>query len=68
MELSEDALIVQTITAALQRAGVTGDVFSTVQRHGYFFEGTQERWINTKVELKQGSLLGQHEMIEYLIP
>src|SRR5688572_26980472 len=33
--LSEDALIVQTLTADLERAGVRGEVFRIVQRHGY---------------------------------
>ncbi len=35
VELSEDARIVEILTADLERVGVRGDVFSTVQRRGY---------------------------------
>ena len=55
--LSEDALIVQTVTADLQRAGVTSDVFRTVQRHGYLRDWDQERWLQAEQEMAQARLL-----------
>jgi hypothetical protein len=55
--LSEDALIVQTVTADLQRAGVTSDVFGMVQRHGYLRDWDQERWLQAEQELAQARLL-----------
>ena len=55
--LSEDALIVQTVTADLQRAGVTSDIFRTVQRHGYLRDWDQERWLQAEQELAQARLL-----------
>src|SRR5918992_2229988 len=44
IELSKDALIVQTVTADLHKAGVTGDVLRTVQRHGYLRDWERDRW------------------------
>ena len=55
--LSEDALIVQTVTADLQRVGVTHDVFCTVQRHGYLRDWNQDRWLQAEQELAQARLL-----------
>ena len=55
--LSEDALIVQTVTADLQQAGVTSDVFRTVQRHGYLRDWDQDRWLQAEQELAQARLL-----------
>ena len=55
--LSEDALIVQTITADLQRAGVTSNIFRTVQRHGYLRDWNQERWLRAEQEMAQARLL-----------
>jgi hypothetical protein len=55
--LSEDALIVQTVTADLQRAGVTSDVFRIVQRHGYLRDWDQDRWLQAEQELAQARLL-----------
>jgi hypothetical protein len=55
--LSEDALIVQTLTADLQRAGVTSDVFRIVQRHGYLRDWDQDRWLQAEQELAQARLL-----------
>jgi hypothetical protein len=55
--LSEDALIVQTLTADLQRAGVTSDVFRLVQRHGYLRDWDQDRWLQAEQELAQARLL-----------
>ncbi len=55
--LSKDALIVQTITADLQRAGVKRDVFGMVQRHGHLRDWDQERWRQAEQELAQARLL-----------
>jgi hypothetical protein len=55
--LSQDALIVQTVTADLERAGVTHDVFRTVQRHGYLRDWEQARWLKAEAELAQARLL-----------
>ncbi len=55
--LSKDALIVQTVTADLQRAGVTSDVFRLVQRHGYLRDWDQDRWLQAEQELAQARLL-----------
>ena len=49
--LSKDALIVQTVTADLQRAGVTRDVFGMVQRHGHLRDWDQDRWLQAEQEL-----------------
>jgi hypothetical protein len=56
-ELSQDALIVQTVTADLQRAGVKGAVFGIVQRHGYLPDWDKERWERAEMELAQARLL-----------
>src|SRR5687768_16650138 len=55
--LSEDALIVQTLTSDLQRAGVRRDVFRTVQRHGHLQDWDQDRWLQAEQELAQARLL-----------
>jgi len=55
--LSDDALIVQTVTADLQWAGVTSDVFRTVKRHGYLPDWDQSRWRQAEEELAQAHLL-----------
>jgi hypothetical protein len=55
--LSEDALTVQTVTADLQRADVTSDVFGMVKRHGYLREWDQARWRQAEQELAQARLL-----------
>jgi len=55
--LSEDARIVQTVTADIQRAGVKSDVFRHVKRHGYLQEWDQERWRRAEQELAQARLL-----------
>jgi hypothetical protein len=55
--LSADALIVQTVTADLERAGVTGDLFRIVQRHGYLPDWDQARWRQAEAELAQARLL-----------
>jgi hypothetical protein len=57
IELSEDALIVQTLTADLQRAGVKGAVFGIVQKHGYLQDWDKERWLQAEQELAQARLL-----------
>jgi hypothetical protein len=55
--LSKDALIVQTVTADLQQAGVTSDVFGMVQRHGHLRDWDQDRWLQAEQELAQARLL-----------
>jgi hypothetical protein len=55
--LSEDALIVQTVTADLKRAGVTSDVFGMVKRHGHLRDWDQNRWLQAEQELAQARLL-----------
>jgi hypothetical protein len=57
IELSKDALIVQTVTADLHKAGVTGDVLRTVQRHGYLRDWERDRWERAGQELAQARLL-----------
>jgi hypothetical protein len=57
IELSHDALIVQTVTADLHKASVTGDVLQTVQRHGYLREWDRDRWERAEQELAQARLL-----------
>jgi hypothetical protein len=56
IERSKDALIVQTVTADLQKAGVTGDVLRTVQRHGYLQDWNRDRWKRAEQELAQARL------------
>jgi len=55
--LSEDALIVQTISADLQKAGVKSDIFRHVKRYGYLRDWDQERWGRAEQELTQARLL-----------
>jgi len=55
--LSKDALTVQTLSADLQQAGVTSDVFRTVQRHSYLQDWDQERWLRAEQELAEARLL-----------
>ena len=57
IERSQDALIVQTVTADLHKAGVTGDVLQTVQRHGYLRDWERDRWERAEQELAQARLL-----------
>jgi uncharacterized metal-binding protein len=55
--LSKDAVTVQMVTAELQKAGVTSDVFGMVQRHGYLRDWDQDRWHQAEQELAQARLL-----------
>ena len=55
--LSADALVVQTVTADLQRVGVTRDVFRLVQGHGFLRDWDQDRWLQAEEELAQARLL-----------
>jgi len=55
--LSDDAVIVQTLTADLQKAGVKSDVFRHVKKHGYLRDWDQERWGRAEQELNQARLL-----------
>jgi hypothetical protein len=57
IELSEDALIVQTLTADLNRAGVKGDIFGIVRRNGYLRDWDKERWERAEQEIAQARLL-----------
>ena len=57
LNYSHDALIVQTVTADLHQAGVTGDVLRTVQRHGYLRDWDRDRWERAEQELAQARLL-----------
>jgi hypothetical protein len=56
IERSKDALIVQTVTADLHKAGVTGDVLRMVQRHGYLRDWNRDRWEQAEQELAQARL------------
>jgi hypothetical protein len=56
IELSQDALIVQTVTADLHKAGVTGDVLQMVKRHGYLRDWNRDRWERAEQELAQARL------------
>lgn len=56
-ELSEDALIVQTLTADLKRAGVVGDIFRIVKQNGYLQDWDKERWLQAEQELAQAQML-----------
>ena len=55
--LSKDALTVQMLTADLQKAGVTRDVFRTVKKHGYLRDWDQDRWSRAEQELAEARLL-----------
>jgi hypothetical protein len=57
IELSKDALIVQTITADFQRAGTEGHILPLVQRHGYLQDWCPERWERAEQDLGQARLL-----------
>jgi len=57
IELSKDALIVQTITSDFQRADIKGHLFPLVQRYGYLQDWCQERWEKAEQELAQARLL-----------
>jgi hypothetical protein len=57
IELSKDALIVQTITTDFQRAGISGQVFPLVQRHGYLPDWSLKQWERAEQELAQARLL-----------
>ena len=58
--MSEDALRVQGLTEALDRAGFKGDIFRTVQQHGHLPEWTRERWEQAELELAEA-----HELLAY---
>ena len=45
------------MTADLHKAGVTGDVLQTVQRHGYLRDWDRDRWERAEQELAQARLL-----------
>jgi hypothetical protein len=64
IELSEDALIVQTLTADLNRAGVKGDIFGIVRRNGYLRDWDKERWLQAEQEIAQARLLQARQRYE----
>ena len=49
--LSQDALVVRTLTADLQRIGQTGNLLRLVQHHGYLPDWTPTRWEHAAQEL-----------------
>ncbi len=57
MTLSEDGLRVQGLTEALDRAQFKGDVFRTVQQHGYLLDWDKERWEQAELELAEAHVL-----------
>jgi hypothetical protein len=59
--LSQDALIVQTLTADLRQAGVSGDLFALVQRHGYLQDWDRERWGRAEQDVAQARLFRARE-------
>ena len=64
IELSQDALIVQTLTVDLKNAGITGDVFRIVKRNGYLQDWNKERWLQAERELAQARLLQARQRYE----
>jgi hypothetical protein len=51
--LSQDALVVRTLTTDLQRVGQAGNLLRLVQRHGYLPDWTPARWEQAVQELAQ---------------
>ena len=56
IELSEDALIVQTLTADLKRAGVKDNILGIVRKNGYLQDWDQNRWEHAEQELAQARM------------
>ena len=73
--LSEDALRVQGLTEALDRAGFKGDIFRTVKLHGHLPDWDKARWEQAEKEVAEAhkfrarqrsqamNMTGMHEMI-----
>ncbi|MEE8300868.1 MAG: hypothetical protein V3S24_00370, partial [Candidatus Tectomicrobia bacterium] len=59
--LSEDALRVQGLTQALNRAGFKGDIFRTVKLHGHLPDWDKARWEQAELELAQAYKLLAHQ-------
>ncbi len=57
MTLSEDAFRVQGLIEALDRAQCKGDVFRTVQQHGYLPDWDKARWGQAELELAEARVL-----------
>ena len=65
VELSEDARIVEILTADLERVGVeVGSIFSTVKGHGYLLDWSKKRWERAELELVQRRLLQRRQVIQ----
>jgi hypothetical protein len=61
---SKDALVVETLTADLKQAGVGGDLFALVQRHGYLQDWDRERWERAEREIAQARLFRARQRYE----
>jgi hypothetical protein len=61
---SKDALVVETLTADLKQAGVGGDLFALVQRHGYLRDWDRERWERAEREIAQARLFRARQRYE----
>ena len=61
MTLSEDAFRVQGLIEALDRAGFTGNIFRTVQQHGYLLDWDNERWEQAEIALAHARVLLAHQ-------
>ena len=60
----KDALVVETLTADLKQAGVEGDLFALVQRHGYLQDWDRERWERAEREIAQARLFHARQRYE----
>jgi len=61
---SKDALVVETLTADLKQAGVGGDPFALVQRHGYLQDWDRRRWERAEREVAQARLFRVRQRYE----
>jgi hypothetical protein len=61
---SKDALVVETLTADLKQAGVGGDPFALVQRHGYLQDWDRVRWDQAEREVAQTRLFRARQRYE----
>ena len=64
VELSQDAQIVQILTADLAKIGVTSDVFRTVEQHGFLQDWNRQRWLNAEMELTQKRLFQRRLVVQ----
>ncbi len=63
---SKDALVVETLTADLKQAGVGGDLFALVQRHGYLQDWDRGRWERAEREGAQARLFRARQRYEMI--